>query len=153
MKDKNTKITDLAVLPVFAVFAVCVLTVLLYGARVYSLLTQQGEESFRMRTLTQYVTTRVRQAETVSVTDFAGCEALALTEQSDGTTYVTYVYCYEGFLRELFCAEGASLLPADGEKLLPAERLQLSVEGDLLTAVVDGFTVNLQLRGKGEAEP
>lgn len=151
MKKNASKITDLLALTVFAVFAVCVLVVLLYGAGSYRALVQRGEESFRLRTCTQYVATRVLQAETVTVADFDGCPALQLSEQVDGTVYVTRVYCCGGYLRELFCAEGAALSPDDGEKLLPAADLQLSLEGDLLTVSVDGYPVLLQLRGKGDA--
>lgn len=153
MKKKFTRITDLPALLVFAVFAVCVLTVLLYGARVYGDLVQRGEESFRQRTAAQYVATRVQQAESVSVTDFGGCEALTIREDIDGRGYLTRVYCYGGYLRELFCAESAALEPQDGEKVIPAESLGLSIEGDVLTAVLDARTVYLQLRGKAGTAP
>ena len=153
MKEKHTKITDLSALLVFAVFALCVLTVLLYGTRVYGRMVRSAEAQFRMRTATQYVCTRVQQAESASVTDFGGCEALVLKEQTDGTVYVTYVYCYDGFLRELFCGENAALLPGDGEKLLPVEDLRLHVEADVLTVSVDGCELILQLRGKGGTRP
>ena len=152
MKKKFTKITDLPALLVFAVFAVCVLTVLLYGARVYGDLVQRGEESFRQRTAAQYVATRVQQAESVSVTDFGGCEALTIREDIDGRCYLTRVYCYGGYLRELFCAENAALLPENGEKILPAEELRCALTEQLLTVQIDGRTLYLHLQGK-EAAP
>ncbi|MBR4290202.1 MAG: DUF4860 domain-containing protein [Oscillospiraceae bacterium] len=148
MNKRVTKITDLLALLVFAVFAVCVLLVLLYGARVYQNLVQRGEESFQMRTAAQYVSMRVRQAQNVTVTDFEGCQALTVYEQIDGAVYVTRVYCYDGYIRELFSAENAELEPKSGEKLMPAQSLHFSVENGMLTASVDGRTVMLQLRGK-----
>ena len=150
MKEKFTKITDLLALTVFAVFAVCILLVLLYGANVYQNLVRRGEESFEMRTAAQYVATRVRQAETVTVADFEGCEALVLPEEIDGARYLTRVYCFEGYIRELFCAENAALSPEDGEKVMAADSLRFLVEDDLLLATIDGREVLLQLRGKGE---
>ena len=153
MKKKFTKMTDLPPLLVFAVFAVCVLTVLLYGARIYGDLVRRGEETFRQRTAAQYITMRVQQAESVSVTDFGGCEALTIRENIDGKDYLTRVYCYDAYLRELFCAEGAALSVEDGEKVIAAEGLQLSLESDLLTVVVDGRVLYLQLRGKAGAVP
>lgn len=153
MKEKFTKITDLLALPVFAVFAVCVLIVLLYGANVYQNLVRRSEESFEMRTAAQYVTTRVHQAETVTVADFEGYEALVLPEEIDGTHYLTRVYCYEGHIRELFCAENAALSPEDGEKVMAADSLHFFVEDGLLTVSIDGREVLLQLRGKGEGMP
>ena len=153
MKKKFTKMTDLPTLLVFTVFAVCVLMVLLYGARVYGQLAQQGEESFRLRTAAQYLRTRVWQAEVVSITDFDGCDALILKETIDGMDYLTRVYCHEGFLRELFCAESASLSPEDGEKILSLESLKMELNGDLLVLKAENCRLLLQLRGKEGALP
>ena len=148
MKRNASKITDFLALTVFAVFAVCVLLVLLYGADCYADLVRRGEETFRSRTAVGYLTTRVRQAESVSVTDLEGCDALVFHENTDGLSFVTYVYCYEGFLRELYCAPGASLPPSAGEKIMEAEKLSLLAADGLLTANIDGTDVILQLRGK-----
>ena len=153
MNRKISKTTDLLALAVLAVFAVCVLMTLLYGVRIYQNLVRRGEDSFERRTAVQYVATRVRQAETISVTDFEGCEALTIRDQIGGTTYLTRLYCHEGYLRELFCAENAQLQPGAGEKILPAEHLEVAIENDLLTVVVDGSRILLQLRGKGVAAP
>ena len=153
MKRKFSRITDLPVLTVFAVFAVCVLTVLLCGAQVYQTLVDRNAESFGVRTAAQYLSTRVRQAEDVAVTDFEGCEALTMHERIDGMTCVTRVYCYDGYIRELYGTEVAVLPPQSGEKIMPAEELRFSAEGDLLTVQVDGHVIYLQLRGKGAASP
>lgn len=152
MKEKRSKLTDLLALTVFAVFAVCVLLVLLSGAKVYRGLVQRGEESFAARTAARYVTMRVRQAGTVAVGDFEGCDALVIPEQIDGATYLTRVYFYDGYIRELYCAENAALSPADGEKILPAGSLHVELEESLLTVSVDGQTLYLDLYGK-EAAP
>ena len=152
MKEKRTKMTDLLALLVFALFAVCVLAVLLTGAKVYRNVVDRGEAQFETRTTVQYVTMHVRQAEAVEVTDFEGCDALTIPQTIDGEVYLTRIYCYEGFLRELFCAENAALSPDDGEKILPAESLHLSVEGRLLTIRIDDQEIFLHLSGK-EAAP
>ena len=153
MKKNPFKITDLLALTVFTAFAVCALVVLLSGAQVYQRLVQRGEDSFRLRTASQYVTPRVRQAENVTVADFDGCEALCIQEEIDGKVYVTRIYCYDGFLRELFCAQSAELSPEDGEKIMEAERMSFSQDEDLLTVSVDNQNVILQLRGKAGDVP
>lgn len=152
MKEKRSKLTDLLALTVFAVFALCVLLVLLSGAKVYRGLVQRGEENFAARTAARYVTMRVRQARTVTVGDFEGCEALVIPENVDGATYLTRLYVYDGHIRELYCAENAPLSPADGEKILPADSLRFDLEGSLLTMTVDGQALYLDLSGK-EAVP
>ena len=152
MKEKRSKLTDLLALTVFAVFALCVLLVLLSGAKVYRGLVQRGEENFAARTAARYVTMRVRQARTVTVGDFEGCEALVIPENADGATYLTRLYVYDGHIRELYCAENAALSPADGENILPADSLHVDLEGSLLTMTVDGQALYLDLSGK-EAAP
>lgn len=153
MKEKNSKITDLLALLVFAVFALCLCLVLLTGARVYRNLVQTGEETYARRTAALYLSTRVRQSGTVAVEDFGGCQALTCAEEIDGEIYLTRIYCHEGYLRELFCAENAALSPSDGEKVLEAENLTLSLEGTLLTAQLDGQTLTFHLRTGKEALP
>lgn len=150
MNKTNSKFTDLLALLVFAVFALCVLLVLLTGAKTYRALVQQGGERYAARTAAQYVSTRIRQASQVQVEDFQGCPALALGEIIDEECYVTYIYCYEGFLRELFCAESADLSPEDGEKVLEAEKLTFTLEGDLLTVHTDDTVLQLSLRAGKE---
>lgn len=153
MKEKTSKITDLLAFVVFTVFAVCVLLVLLTGAKVYRTLVARGSEDYEVRTAAQYVSTRVRQAETVTVEDFGGCSALVALEEIGGETYLTRVYCHDGYIRELFCAENAALSPEDGEKIMEAERLSFSLEGGVLTAWIDSRELNLYLRSGKEVSP
>lgn len=157
---KQSKITDLMALLVFCVFAVCVLAVLLTGAEVYQKLVDRGERCYDARTAAQYVATRVRQADqtgSVAVEDFGGVEALVLREEINGKAYLTRVYCYDGFIRELFTGEDGKFSPEDGEKLLAAETISFSREGQLVSAVItlsDGTVreVTVYLRsGEGAA--
>lgn len=152
MREKRTKLTDLLAILVFVAFTLCVLLVLLFGAKVYRGLVGRGEESFRARTAAQYVTTRVHQAERVSVADFEGCQALVIPEEIDGAIYLTRVYCYDGYIRELFSGENAALSPEDGEKILPGASLIFSIEDNLLIVRLEEQEISLYLRGK-EASP
>lgn len=128
IKNKPLKhhMEGLAVLLVFGVFAVCVMSVLLTGAEQYRSLTQRDDASYSWRTASQYLTTRVRQADTaggVRVGAFDGGDGedtLFLTEQIDGTAYTTRVYWYDGYVRELFAEEGSELEMDAGEAVLPA---------------------------------
>ena len=148
----HAKMTDLFALLVFVIFAVCLLAVLLGGARSYEAVVQRGGESFEARTAAQYVSTRVRQAGGVAVADFSGCDALVIPETVGEETYLTRVYCYDGYLRELYCPENAALQPRDGEKLIPMEQMQLSVDGRILRVQLDAQVLLLHLEGK-EAAP
>lgn len=149
------KLTRLMTLLTFAVFAVCVLLVLLSGADVYRRLTEEGESQYARRTAAQYITTRIRQAGSVQVGEFSGLDALEFRETLNGRSYLTRVYCYDGFLRELFTPEDGQFLAEDGETLLNVEALSLSVEDGLLCVQItlpEGSTQTLYLQQrKGDA--
>ena len=145
MKERNSPITEVLALLNLTVFALCVLLVLLTGARIYRNLVDRGQEVYEQRTALQYLTTRVRQAETVEIGNLEGCEALILKETLEGETYTTYVYCYDGWLRELYTVAGAKLPPQAGEALLEGENLDLKQEGSLLTVTCAGKELLLHL--------
>lgn len=160
-RQSKRKADTLLVLLLFGVFAVCILVVLLSGADAYRRLSQRDQAGYDERTAGQYLATRVRQADRlggVDVASFQGVDALILTEEIEGEAYETRVYCYDGYLRELFAAAGEDFYPEDGEKILAAGGLSLSRDGRILTAeLVDGEgqvrQMTLYLRsGEGAAE-
>ena len=141
MKEKNNgfQINGILVLVLFGIFAVLVLMVLLTGAGAYRRLTERGQAAYTDRTIMQYVTTRVRQADQsggIAVGEFYGIETLELYETLEDRTYVTRIYCYEGQVRELFSEAKIEFLPSDGECLLEADRMSFSLENGFLTAEI-----------------
>lgn len=159
MKKQHTQqhIDAFAALLLFGIFAACVLAILLTGAGAYRRLTERDQVSYERRTCVQYIVTRVHQSDSmdqVSVEQFGGVPALKLLDENG---YVTRVYCYDGWLMELYTSVDADLEPADGEQLLKADGLELSMDGNLLDITVtqpDGTQENfcLSLRaGEGEA--
>lgn len=133
---EKPKITALAALLVFCLFGVCILGVLLAGAGSYRQMTVQGDAAYDARTIAGYLTMRVHQADrqdAVRVEDFSGVSALVLEETVAGKTYLTRIYCFDGFLRELYSQADGTFSPEAGEKLLPAEELSFELAGDLLT--------------------
>ena len=117
-------IDGLIALLLFGVFAVCVLAVLLTGADAYRRLTERDRAAYDRRPAAQYIATRIRQSDTlggIDVTAFGDADALLLRE-GEGP-FVTWVYCHDGYLMELYCAEDAGLEPQDGEKVLAADNL------------------------------
>jgi len=161
MGQNKGKVDNLLVLLLFGVFAVCILSVLLTGADGYRRLAARDQYSYDQRTAAQYLTTRVRQADRlgdVSIRQFEGQDALVFAEIIDGSTYETLVYCYDGYLRELFVAAGGGFLPEDGEKVLSAQGLSIRQDGQLLDVKLTSPSgevqgLNLYLRsGKGAAD-
>lgn len=126
----------LIALLLFGVFAACVLAVLLTGAGAYRRLVQRDQAAYERRTCVQYIATRVRQADQrdgIWLADFEGVPALVL-DQGDG--YTTQVYCFEGWLMELYAAKDAGLAPEDGDQIMELDSLELSLEEGLLTVEI-----------------
>lgn len=145
MKQNHSRISDVMALLCLTVFALCVLLVLLSGVNTYRNLVDSGEENYARRTALQYLTTRVRQAESVQIGELEGCEALILEETVEEETYTTWVYCYEGWLRELCAVPGAQLPPQAGEPILEAETFDLKQEDGLLTVTFGADALLLSL--------
>lgn len=139
MKRKLVKhqLDGLMALLLFAIFAVCVLIVLLTGAKAYRRLTARDQEAHQARICVQYLAQRVRQADRrdgiVLEEDFQGTQALLLDADQE---YVTRVYCYEGYLMELYCEAGAGLGPGDGERIMEAKSLEMDMTGDTIAMKV-----------------
>jgi len=139
MTNNSSKNHILGLLPLllFALLSACVLTVLLTGAEIYGNIGERGNTSYVNRTAAQYISVKVKQASesenTIDVEDFGGETALALRESIDGEQYVTRIYCYDGYLRELFSHELIEMAPEDGEKLLEMSELSAINENGLLT--------------------
>lgn len=155
MRDKQIKhhIDGLVALLLFGVFAACVLVVLLTGADAYRRLTERDQAAYERRTGVQYIATRVRQADHaggIAVEDFGGVDALILGADE---TYAAWIYCYDGWLMELYCLAEEPMEPQDGQRIMEAEGLELSLEDGLLEAVLTtaggrSETLRLSLRSE-----
>lgn len=151
MKKHGYHLEGLMALLLFGVFAVCLLIVLLTGADSYQGLTQRDRMSDNRRVCAQYLATRVRQSDAagaVSGGEFGGGDALLLSQDIDGEEYVTRIYVSGGYLMELFSTADSEMAPEDGEKLMAAKALSVSLDGGLLELSVtpeDGTPVELTL--------
>lgn len=152
----NTKTDTLWALIMFGVFASCVLLVLLTGAKAYDSLILREEESYSLRTASQYVATRFRQGDStgaITVSDFGGIDALCLSSDIDGRQFITRVYCHGGYLKELFTAADGDFEPEDGEQLIALEDMSLELSNGVLKAVLteaDGDVSELYLSMRSE---
>lgn len=159
-KIKKIDISSLSPLLLFTVFSVCVLLVLLTGASVYESFTERDRISYDHRTISQYLTTRVRQSDAIDayrVGDFNDTASntegntFFFCEEHGGVKYATRIYCHDGYLYELFAEAEAAFDPQDGEKILPLQSAEFKLDdGMLIINVVyadgTGDVINVKLR-------
>lgn len=152
---KNGSLSGLVALLTFLLFAISILFVLLNGAGVYRRLTERDQRSYDNRTCVQYLATKVRQASSptaVSVDTFEEVDSLLISQNIDGSVFVTRIYCYEDWLMELFTIADGDFYPEDGERILPLSQLEISQNSDVLTFVLtdtEGNTQQLTMSGRG----
>lgn len=147
----ESKLSGFLVFVVFTLFALCVLAVVLTGAQSYARQTEQAQAQFASRTAAHYISTRIRQAESVTVTDFAGLPALTLGETVEGQQYLTRIYSLNGAVWELYSGKNAVLAPESGEILLELRgTLSFALEEDLLIVGLPDQELTFSLSGKGE---
>ena len=153
---KRNQLGSVLVLLVFAIFTASVLLVLLTGADAVQKLNERDQGSYDRRTVVQYITTRIRQGDQrdmVEVREMEGRSVLTLKEQIEGVDYETFVYCYDGYLCELFVEAGLDMALEFGEWILPLQALNFEDEGTAIRANIvmeDGTERNVILMLRGE---
>lgn len=91
----------------FLLLIFCMFTLLLagMGASVYRNSTSQLDENYTSRTAVAYVSEKIRQhdcSDCISLTEIDGVPALCLSEVIEDEQFSTYIYYFDGALRELF---------------------------------------------------
>jgi hypothetical protein len=106
---------------VFSVFLISALMMILIGIRVYRNTAVRMTENFGVQTSISYVTTKIHQndrKDAISVTGVGGTTALVIEEQFEDTLYRTWIYYYDGSLREVFAPEGTEFEPESGTEII-----------------------------------
>ena len=135
MGSKSRLLETLPNFLLFFLFASCMFFVLLSGAKLYKNVSGVMEEQFSVNTCVSYMTAKVRHYDTVdavSIGKIGDVESLLLEEEISDKIYVTYLYCADGNLMELFCSSDMEVAPSDGQIIMPLERLDFDMENGLL---------------------
>lgn len=127
------------VLILFAVFVLTALFISATGALAYKKSAIQMEERFNKQTCISYITAKIRsnnESGKISVIDFNGKEALCFSDTFGEAVYNTYIYQYDGMVRELFCNAEITPDPSAGSALTEASELSFKKEGSLYAITV-----------------
>lgn len=127
---------------IFMAFTLGALVVILYSARTYQHLVEGTDNEYEVSTSFAYITQKIRATDNqgkVVAGYFGELPALTIYEDLDGengeTKFVTYIYAYDGYLRELFTMEDSEwVTPESGTPLFPAEDFNAGfISRELLT--------------------
>ena len=119
----------------FFVFASTALIVLLATSNIYQNITETSEASFQQSTTLSYISEKIRQnnsvdGENIYLCKFDGCDALAIAQDYNDISYVTYIYELDGDLKELFIQKGITASAQTGTTILQIQKLQMKELSD-----------------------
>lgn len=137
MNQKQDKhIVDiLFVIGLFCIFALSSFFLISIGANIYRKTVAHMDENFNTRTSLSYVVEKVRQADAegaVSIGTFEGNPAVILSSEVNGIEYHTYIYEYQGMLKELMERSDISLSATAGQDILAMDRFEITAVNDHL---------------------
>lgn len=124
----------LFVLALFAVFIATALIVALMGADVYRGTVENMNHNFDTQTSLTYVSTKIRQndiSEGVFLDDMDGIPSLVLEQEVEGELYQTWIYHYDGSLREMFVKKDSLLDPDFGISIMSVDSFSVTEEDGL----------------------
>ena len=129
---KFKSIDILFALMLFSIFAMSVLMVLLSGGRIYKNIVDDMASQYAGRTSISYLTTKIRHCDAkggVRVGSFGDGDALFLSQEgSDGKSYETIIYLFEGEIKEQYVEKGSSFSPRTGTTILEVSSLSFRTE-------------------------
>ncbi len=144
MKRANTHTIDyIFILVVLTIFSASAFFVVFIGARQYHSVASSMSENYETRTAASYLQERLNQndtAKSVAISDVNGYDAIVLSETVSDASYLTYIYCYNGYLWEITVSEGTKVTPGTGQKIIQAQSFSLDMVSDNLYHIylVDG---------------
>lgn len=128
-KKENRHMVDiLFVISLFCVFAFMALILVIIGADVYKKTISHMDSNYVTRTAYAYISEKVRQndqIDSLSITQFGDSDALVLSDEIGGTYYYTYLYLYDGSLKELFSDNPTMLGPAAGQNIMDCSGFEI----------------------------
>lgn len=124
-QSEHKHIIDLLFPPaLFFVLAASSIALVVLSSGFYSRQVEQSESGNASRTALSYVTEKLHQndeSDRVETGVFDGEKSLVIHQDYDGVEYITYLYLYDGFLRELFIKDGVSASASDGREILAVD--------------------------------
>lgn len=130
IKQKNRHMVDLLfVIVLFCVFAISALMLVMIGSNVYKETVSNMDQNYSTRTSFAYITEKIRQSDSqgaISIGSLDGTDTLILTTASNNTVYNTYIYMYDGYLKELFAKSDATISLESGQNILPVSDFTLT---------------------------
>lgn len=132
-KKKHFTIDFIFPLALFLVFTACAILVTLFAATSYGKTTSQARDNYSSRTTLSYLREKVRHSDmtdSIGIKSYQGIDCLALTQHFDGKEYITYIYEYDGSLKELFIMDGSDIPLETGTDIMEINDFSITEDSE-----------------------
>ncbi len=105
----------------FLVFTLSALFIILYAASTYRHIVQESNIQYDESTSMSYLTRKIKSQDcsgNISIGHIGDLDTLEIAQEIDGEIYITYIYAYNGSLREYFTAAKNTQISPDGGTVL-----------------------------------
>lgn len=136
MRRKN-RIIDVFPILLFLIFTLSALGIVTLSVQIYRNIVERAEGRFDTETAAAYLSEKFRNHDAegnITISDFFGNDAVVIEESVKEVPYITYIYVYDGYLRELY-TEKATLsgcTVSDGSSILPMGSMEIRKVSDRL---------------------
>ena len=135
-KKKKSSVEFLFVLMLLAVFAVSAMLVVVFGAKVFRKTTGDMDDNYDRRIAYFYIEEKLRACDKADMIDISDDgDMLILHLKGDTNDYITYIYCYDGYLKEQTLPSDAELIKDKGNDIVQAYGFECCFSGSNLLKV------------------
>lgn len=145
----------LFVLTLFCLFAISSILLIILGANVYKKTIENMDSHFNTSTSVSYLTEKIRQSDVTNGLlsgSFNGQDALILEEEYNEVAYCTYIYSYDGYLKELFIIKDSPFDPSAGQNIIAVNDFKIDPLSDDLYKIIiidkDNHSVTMDIHSK-----
>ena len=147
--NRSNRIDMIFVFALVTLFAATSFILVLIGAKQYRFVTNTMNENYETRTTSSYLTEKIRQYDiydAITVSNLEGTPALSIHSVEDDISFVTYIYYYDGSLRELVVTENSVFSLDSGQEIIDMKGFNPTLVNDALLSVeVTDTTGNTQV--------
>ena len=143
--DREThRIDSIFIMLLFFLFALTAFVLIMIGVRQYKATANAMDYNYEIRTVSSYLREKTRQNSSnssISIETIDGTNALCLKNTLNNTIYNTYIYYYDGSLREMYIQEGTPFTLNLGQQIVTISGFDMDKTDDglIIVTISDSF--------------
>ena len=143
--DREThRIDSIFIMLLFFLFALTAFVLIMIGVRQYKATANAMDYNYEIRTVTSYLREKTRQNSSnssISIETIDDTNALCLKNTLNNTIYNTYIYYYDGSLREMYIQDGTPFTLNLGQQIVTISGFDMvkTDDGLIIVTISDSF--------------